>query len=65
MSRSIQLNRQIREEMSFYIVLSTNIVASCLFNFLTKKKDSNENTTICKRQILYDDTVRAREIHEL
>jgi len=64
-SRSTELNRQIREELSFYIVPSTNIVASCLLNFFTKGKDSNENAAICKRQALYDDAVSAREMHEL
>lgn len=64
-SRSTELNRQIRKELSFYIVSSTNIVASCLLNFFTKRKDSNENAVICKRQALYDDAVSAREMHEL
>lgn len=64
-SRSTELNRQIRKKLSFYIVPSTNIVASCLLNFFTKGKDSNENAAICKRQALYDDAVSAREMHEL
>jgi len=64
-SRSTNLNKQIREELEPYIVPSTNIAASCLPNFFTKKKELNENIVVCKRQALYDDALDAREIHEL
>jgi uncharacterized protein (DUF1919 family) len=64
-SRSANLNKQIRKELGPYIVSSTNIVASCLPNFFTKKKEFNENIAVCKRQALYDDALNAREIHEL
>lgn len=64
-SRSVNLNKQIREKLSFYIVPSTNIAAPCLLNFFIKKKGPNGNIAIYKRQALYDDALNARGIHKL
>ena len=64
-SRSVDLDKRIQEELGPYIVSSTNTVSSCVLNFYTKRKDLNDNTTVCKNQALYDDALRVRKIHEL
>jgi len=63
--RPEKLNKQIRDELGFYIVLSTNTVASYLPNFFTKTKDFKKITDVCKRQTLYNGALDARGIHKL
>lgn len=64
-SWSVDLDKRIWEELSFYIVSSMNTAASCLLNFFTKGKGFNDNTEVCKNQALYDDVLDACEIHKL
>ena len=63
--RSEKLNKQIRDELGPYIILSTNTVAPCLPNFFTKAKGPKETTDVYKRQALYNSAISARGIHEL
>lgn len=64
-SRPADLEKRIREELGPYVVPSTNTAAPCVPNFFTERKGPNGNTTVCKRQALYDGALGARGIQEL
>ena len=64
-SRPEDLHKDVREKLGPYIVPSTNTAAPCLPNFFTEGKGPDGNTTVSKRQAVYDGAVGARGVHEL
>lgn len=60
-----EINKQVREDLSPYIIPSTNTAAPCLPNFFTEGKGPDGTPEVGRRQALHNGAVGARGIHEL
>ena len=60
-----ELHKQIRADLSPYIVPSTNDSLPCVPNFFTEGKGSDGSSPVSKLQALYDGALGARGVHQL
>ena len=63
-TRSKKINKWIQKKFKFYIVSSTKIVTSCLFNFFLESKNFKESTKINKLQASYNEIINKQTMNE-
>ena len=61
----VELNKQVREQLSEYIEPSTKKNAPLLPNFFTEGKGPDGSVPVCELQAMYDGALGARGIHKL
>ena len=64
-ARSAQINLRIREKLKLYIISFTQKQISASLNFFTETKSFDESAIVIKRQVCFDETLSARDIHKL
>lgn len=60
-----ELHKQVRADLTPYIVPSTHTTHPCVPNFFTEGKGSHGNSGVCELQALYDGALGARGVHKL